>query len=52
MEKSLHVISTHLLGGLHEVRVYSERAPGEGFNAVDYDLEDVYFLNLTRQTKN
>ena len=52
VEKSLHVISTHLLGGLHEVRVYSERAPGEGFNAVDSDLEDVYFLNLTRQTKN
>jgi ABC-2 type transport system ATP-binding protein len=52
VEKSLHVISTHLLGGLHEVRVYAEHAPGEGFKAVDSDLEDVYFLNLTRQTKN
>jgi ABC-2 type transport system ATP-binding protein len=52
VEKSLHVISTHLLGGLHEVRVYAEREPGEGFKAVDSDLEDVYFLNLTRQTKN
>ncbi len=52
VEKSLHVISTHLLGGLHEIRVYAEREPGEGFKAVDSDLEDVYFLNLTRQTKN
>jgi ABC-2 type transport system ATP-binding protein len=52
IEKSLHVISTHLLGGLHEVRVYAEGAPGEGFKAVESDLEDVYFLNLSRQTKN
>jgi ABC-2 type transport system ATP-binding protein len=52
MEKSLQVISTHLLGGLHEVRVYAESSPGEGFKAVDSGLEDVYFLNLARQSKN
>ena len=52
LEKSLQVISTHLVGGLHEVRVYADSSPGEGFKAVDSDLEDVYFLNLARQTKN
>ena len=45
-------ISTHLIGGLHEVRVYSEANPGDGFRPVDSDLEDVYFLNLARQAKN
>jgi ABC-2 type transport system ATP-binding protein len=52
LEKSLQVVSTHLLGGLHEVRVYASSSPGTGFKAVDSDLEDVYFLNLTRQAKN
>jgi ABC-type multidrug transport system ATPase subunit len=46
LEKSMKVISTHLLGGMHEVRVYSESSPGEGFEPTDADLEDVYFLNL------
>ena len=50
LERSLHVISVHLLGGLHEVRVYSEHAPGDGFTSADADLEDVYFLNLTSAT--
>jgi ABC-type multidrug transport system ATPase subunit len=52
LEKSLHVISTHLVGGLHEVRVYADSSPGEGFKSVDSGLEDVYFLNLARQAKN
>jgi ABC-2 type transport system ATP-binding protein len=51
-EKSLHVISTHLLGGLHEVRVYSESSPGKEFEAADSDLEDVYFFNLTKAERN
>jgi len=50
LERSLHVISVHLLGGLHEVRVYSEQSPGDGFTSADADLEDVYFLNLTSAT--
>ena len=50
LERLLHVISVHLLGGLHEVRVYSEHAPGDGFTSADADLEDVYFLNLTSAT--
>ena len=52
LETSLHVISTHLVGGLHEVRVYADSSPGEGFRPIDSDLEDVYFLNLSRHAKN
>jgi ABC-type multidrug transport system ATPase subunit len=52
LETNLHVISTHLVGGLHEVRVYAESNPGEGFRAIDSNLEDVYFLNLSRQSRN
>jgi ABC-2 type transport system ATP-binding protein len=52
LEASLNVISTHLVGGLHEVRVYAESNPGEGFTPVDSGLEDVYFLNLAKGAKN
>jgi hypothetical protein len=41
-------VSTHLIAGQHEVRVYSESDPGDGFRAVDSELEDVYFLQLSR----
>jgi ABC-2 type transport system ATP-binding protein len=51
LESQMHIISTHLLGGRHEIRVHSDSNPGEGFRAVDSDLEDVYFLNLSRGTK-
>jgi len=40
------VVSTKLLGGAHELRIYSETAPGDGFRQVDPQLEDVYFLTL------
>jgi len=52
LEASLNVISTHLVGGLHEVRIYAESTPGEGFTPVDSGLEDVYFLNLANRAKN
>jgi ABC-2 type transport system ATP-binding protein len=52
LETSLQVISTHLIGGLHEVRIYAESSPGDGFVPVDSGLEDVYFLNLSRHKKN
>jgi len=52
LESQMHVISTHLVGGLHEVRVYSDANPGDGFRSVDSDLEDVYFLNLSKAAKN
>ena len=52
LEKDLHVISTHLIGGLHEVRVYSTSSPGPDFVPAEADLEDVYFFNLTRAARN
>lgn len=51
IETQLHVISTHLVGGQHEIRVYAESSPGDGFYSVESDLEDVYFLNLSQQSK-
>ena len=52
LESQMSVISTHLVGGKHEIRVYADSNPGEGFHAVDSELEDVYFLNLSRQSQN
>lgn len=51
LETQLHVISTHLVGGQHEIRVYADTSPGGGFRPVDSGLEDVYFLNLSQQAK-
>ena len=52
IESQLHVVSTHLVGGQHEIRVYADSSPGDGFHPVDSELEDVYFVNLTTQAKN
>jgi ABC-2 type transport system ATP-binding protein len=52
LELQMQILSTHLLGGQHEVRVYADASPGDGFGPVDPELEDVYFLNLSRQTTN
>jgi hypothetical protein len=49
LETEMKVISSHLVGGLHEVRVYADSSPGEGFRVVDSGLEDVYFLTLAEQ---
>jgi ABC-2 type transport system ATP-binding protein len=49
LESQLRVISSHLVGGQHEVRVYANSSPGEGFSEVNSDLEDVYFLTLSQQ---
>jgi ABC-2 type transport system ATP-binding protein len=51
IETQLHVISTHLVGGGHEIRVHADTSPGDGFRSVDSGLEDVYFLNLSQQAK-
>src|SRR5271170_879029 len=48
LEGTFNVVSTHLIGGLHEVRVYADSSPGDGFRSVESSLEDVYFLNLAR----
>jgi len=52
LESQMHIISTHLVGGQHEIRVYADSHPGDGFRAVESDLEDVYFLNLSKQATN
>jgi ABC-2 type transport system ATP-binding protein len=52
LESQLQIVSTHLVSGQHEVRVFSASSPGTGFRAVPAGLEDVYFLNLPRNTKN
>jgi ABC-type multidrug transport system ATPase subunit len=52
LESRMHIVSTHLIGGQHEVRVYAQSDPGEGFRRVESELEDVYFLNLTKQAKH
>lgn len=52
LEQSGLVASTHLVGGVTQARVYSETNPGDGFEPVNPDLEDVYFLNLSRHQKN
>ena len=52
LESEMHLISTHLVGGQHEIRVYADSSPSAGFRAVDSDLEDVYFLHLAQPGKN
>jgi ABC-type multidrug transport system ATPase subunit len=52
LEANLQVISTHLVAGQHEVRVFSNADPGDDFKPVETDLEDVYFRSLERHAKN
>ena len=48
LEKELNIISSHLIGGQHEIRVFAPSSPGAGVSPVTSSLEDVYFLNLAR----
>jgi ABC-2 type transport system ATP-binding protein len=52
LETQLQIVSTHLVGGQHEIRVFSPSSPGAGFRAAASGLEDVYFLNLSRRSKH
>jgi ABC-type multidrug transport system ATPase subunit len=52
LENELHIVSTHLVGGQHEIRVFAPASPGAGFHAAASGLEDVYFLNLSRHSKH
>ena len=40
------VVSTHLFGGKTRLHVLADQRPDEGFEAVEPDLEDVYFAVL------
>ncbi|MDX2030750.1 MAG: ABC transporter ATP-binding protein [Blastocatellia bacterium] len=42
------VISTHLVAGRTEIRVYGDAQPDAGFTPVEANLEDVYFLKLNQ----
>jgi ABC-type multidrug transport system ATPase subunit len=46
------VVSTHLIGGRTEARVFSETPPGDGFAPAEANLQDVYFLSLHRHGRN
>ena len=48
-EQHYAVISTKLLAGRTVIHVYSEDNPGDGFNPVEADLEDVYFTTMAKQ---
>ena len=52
LESELHVLSTHLTAGQHEIRVFAPSSPGAGFRQVPSELEDVYFLHLSRHSRN
>lgn len=51
LEANTNVISSHMVGGLHEVRVFADSSPGEGFRPVESGLEDVYFLELGKHAQ-
>ena len=46
LEQEHAVISTKLLAGRTVVHVYSDTAPGPGFEPAEPDLEDVYFSTM------
>lgn len=46
LERHFRIISTKLVGGRPLIHVLSEFDPGEGFEAVSPDLEDVFFSRL------
>ena len=47
-----NVISNHLTVGRVAVRVNAATSPGDGFDAVPADLEDVYFSAISESRKN
>jgi ABC-type multidrug transport system ATPase subunit len=50
IERTHPVISTKLVAGRTVVRVLNGMRPGDGFEAVEPNLEDVYFSTLARQS--
>ncbi len=50
-QDTYQVIATHLWAGKTVLHVYSESLPGEGFEAVEADLKDVYFTTLKRAAR-
>ena len=48
-ESAHTVLSTRLVGGQPVIHVFSAERPGEGFERIEADLEDVYFRQLRLQ---
>jgi ABC-2 type transport system ATP-binding protein len=46
LEREHKIISTKLLGGRTVIHIYNEEHPGNGFEPVAPDLEDVYFSTM------
>ena len=49
LKRDMVVLSTRLVGGRTVVHVLSDSSPGESFEAISPDLEDVYFGQLRQQ---
>ena len=45
-------LSTHLVAGKTEIRVFGATQPDPSFQPVEADLEDVYFLNINHGAQN
>ncbi len=48
-EEEFRVISKKLVAGRPVIHVLSESSPGDGFEQVEPDLEDVFFSNIQRE---
>ncbi|GJM36595.1 MAG: multidrug ABC transporter ATP-binding protein [Saprospiraceae bacterium] len=47
LQSSFNILSTRLLAGQRRIRIWSEQLPGEGFESIEPDLEDVYFSTFS-----
>jgi hypothetical protein len=45
-QQRFHVVSTHLVAGRTEIRVWSDARPDATFTPAEANLEDVYFMRL------
>ncbi len=52
IERNHSVISTKLFGGKTVVHVFNHEKPGNGFEAIEPDLEDVYFCTMAGHIGN
>jgi hypothetical protein len=51
-QASHKTLSTHLIAGKTEIRVFCEDQPDASFQPVEADLEDVYFLKINHGPQN
>jgi ABC-type multidrug transport system ATPase subunit len=51
LQKHFNVISSRLRGGNTVIHVLADQKPGEGFEPVEAELEDLYFATLTEKRR-